>query len=135
MNRINPIHVGILLIVVLVFIMMKLSGAKDELVESKELYKETLQLSTELKGLNKIYNNKKEVKKLIEKVLKHNSLKSSNIEKKVTKSSIVISSQSMDRTALNLLMGKFLNGSYNIYSLNIKKLSDKKVSFKMEIKW
>lgn len=135
MNRINPIHIGILLIVVLVFIMMKLSGAKDELVESKELYKETLQLSTELKGLNKIYNNKKEVKKLIEKVLKHNSLKSSNIEKKATKSSIVISSQSMDRRAINLLMGKLLNGSYNIYSFNIKKLSDKKASFKMEIKW
>ena len=135
MNRVNPIHIAILLIVILGFFMMKLSSAKEELIEIKDLYQETLQLSTELKGLSEVYSDKNSVKKSLSKVLKHPSLSSLEIKQKVTKSSMVLSSESMSKTALNLLMGKLLNGSYNIYSLKIKRLSDKKASFKMEIKW
>ena len=135
MNRINPIHIAILLIVVLSFFVMNLSGAKEELSQTKEQYQETLQLSTQLKGLSQVYSNKKGTKKSLEKILKHPSLKSAGINKKVTKSSMSISSQSLSKKDLNLLMGKLLNGSYNIYSFKIKKLSDSKASFKMEIKW
>ena len=51
------------------------------------------------------------------------------------KSSMLISSTSMEKNALNTLMGKILNGAYNISSLKIKKLSENSVSFEMEIKW
>jgi len=135
MNRVNPIHIAILLIVVLGFFMMKLSSAKDELVEVKELYQETLQLSTQLKGLAQVYSSKNEAKKSLQKILKHPILNAVDIKKKVTKSSMTISSPSLNKKALNLLMGKLLNGSYNIYSFKIKRLSSDKASFKMEIKW
>lgn len=135
MNRVNPIHIAILLIVVLGFFMMKLGSAKDELSQTKELYQETLKLSVQLKGLSEVYSDKDGVKKSLDKVLKSPSLKSSDIKKKVTKSSMVLSCESIDKKALNLLMGKLLNGSYNIYSFKIKRLSEKKASFKMEIKW
>lgn len=135
MNRVNPIHIAILLVVVLGFFVMKLSSAKEELSQTKELYQETQQLSTQLKGLSEVYSDKNGVKKSLNKTLKHLSLKSSNIKKKVTFSSMIISSESMSKTALNLLMGKLLNGSYYIYSFKIKKLSDNRASFKMEIKW
>ena len=135
MNRINPIHIAILLIVVLGFFIMKLSSAQDELLDTKELYQETLQLSTQLKGLSKTYSDKRGATKLLEKTLRHPSLKSSEIKQKVTKSSMVISSESIRKKELNLLMSKLLNGSYNIYSFKIKRLSDNKASFRMEIKW
>ncbi len=135
MNRINPIHIAILLIVVLGFFVMKLSSAKDELSQTKELYQETLQLSTGLKGLKQTYSDKNGAKKSLNKILKHVSLKSADIKKKVTKSSMIISSESLSKNNLNLLMGKLLNGPYNINSVKIKKLSSNKASFKMEIKW
>ena len=135
MNRLNPIHIAILLIVVLGFFMMKLSSAKEELSQTKELYQETLQLSTQLKGLSDTYSNKNAAKKSLEKILRHSSLKSAEIKKKVTSSSMRLSSESMSKKELNLLMGKLLNGSYNINSLKIKKMSENSASFKVEIKW
>ncbi len=135
MNRINPIHIAVLLIVVLGFFVIKLGSAKEELWQAKKLYQETQQLSTQLKALREVYSNKNEVKKSLNKILKHKTLSSCNIKKKTTNSTVLISSDSMNKTALNLLMGKLLNGSYNIYSFKIKRLSSDKASFKMEIKW
>jgi len=135
MNRINPIHIAILLIAVLGFFMMKLSGANDELTKTKRLYQETQQLSIQLKGLRVAYSDKNRIKKSLAKILKHNSLRPYDIKKKTTNSSLLISAESINKTALNLLMGKLLNGSYNINSFKIKRLSDDKASFKMEIKW
>jgi len=115
---------------------MKLLGdAKEELQENKVLYQETLSLSTQLTGLSKVYGDKKTVIKSINRILKQSSLRSSGIKSKNSKTGIVITAQSIDKKALNSLMAKILNGSYNVYSCKIKKLSDKKSSFKMEIKW
>ncbi len=135
MNRINPIHIAILLIVVLGFFVMKLGSAKEELSQTKALYQETLQLSTQLKGLREVYSDKNGVKKSLAKILRHKSLSSYSIKKKTTNSGILISSDSINKIGLNLLVGKLLNGSYHIYSFKIKRLSDDKASFKMEIKW
>jgi len=135
MNRINPLHIGILLIVILAFFIFQLGEAKKELHETNILYKETLTLSTQLVGLREVYGDKNAIKKSINRILNQSSLKSANIVKKVTSTGLKISSESMDRGALNSLMGKMLNGSYNIASLKIKRLSDKTASLKMEIKW
>ena len=135
MNRINPIHIAILLIVVLGFFVVNLGSAKEALSQTKALYQETLQLSTQLKGLSDVYSDKNGVKKSLNKILKHKSLSSCDIKKKTTNSGMIISSANMNKTALNFLVGKLLNGSYNIYSFKIKRLSDDKASFKMEIKW
>ncbi len=135
MNRINPLHVGALLVVILIFVVLKLNGAKEELQDTKSSYEETLTIATELNGLSEIYSDKKDVKKSLTRILKQSSLKSANIDKKFGKSSVVISSESMDKTALNSLMGKILNGSYDVTALKIKRLSDIHVSLKMEIKW
>lgn len=135
MKSINPLHIIILLFVTLVFFKLELNKAEGELTQTKETYQKTLALTTSLKNLNDIYKDKKGVKRSIDIVLKQNSLKKANIKKSLGKSSITISSQSMDRTALNSLMSKVLNGSYNISSLKVKKLSSSKVSLNMEIKW
>lgn len=135
MNRINPIHIAVLLIVLLVFFAIKLNSVKSELLEAKEQYSETLELSTKLKGLNDTYSSKADVVKSLNRILKQSSFKLANIKKKIGKTSIVISSENMSKQALNSLMSKLLNGIYNISSLKIKKLSTKKASIKVEIKW
>jgi len=135
MNRINPIYLGGLLLVVLMLFIFKLSSAKDELSEVKESYKTTAKLSTELSGLKDVYSQKSKTQKALQRVLRLASLRSADLKQKTKKSGVVISSESMDINALNSFMGKMLNGAYNITSLKIKRLSDEKVSLNVEIKW
>lgn len=135
MNRVNPIHVGVLLVALLAFFGLQLSIAKEDLKNEQFLYQETLGLATQLQGLTVAYGDKNAVKKSIETLLNNSSLKSANIERKTTASGIVLASNGLDKTALNFLMSKVLNGSYNVASLEIKRIDDKRASLKMEIKW
>lgn len=135
MKTINPLHIIGLLFVVLVFFIVKLNEANSELFEAKKAYEETRSLSISLKKLKNVYLDKKSVKKSITTLLRQGSLKSAKITQTITPSSIKLSSQSMDKIALNSLMSKILNGSYNVYVFKIKRLSETRASFSMEIKW
>lgn len=135
MNRLNPLHVGAVLILLLLFFAFKLSGAKEELTLAKEEYKETSITINELSSLSSAYLGKEEVKKSLQRILSQPSLKSANIQQKLKSNSILLSASSVDKESLNSLMGKLLNGAYDIGSLNIKKLSEEKASFEVEIQW
>ena len=135
MNRINPIHIAILLVVVLLFSIVKLNAAKEELSSVKASYKETLQLATKINGLKRNYFDKVKVQSEIGRILRKPTLRRANIVKKVTNSGILLRSQSMDLKALNTLFGKVLNATFYISELKIKRLSKKNASFTMEIKW
>lgn len=135
MKTVNPLHILVLLIVLLVFILFKLNEAKDELLQSKETYLETLTIVTGLNTLSKYYLDKEHVKRSLGMILKQGSLKSAKIQQSIKGSTVTLSSQSMDRKALNFLLSKVLNSPYTIHTLQIKKLSDVKASFIMEIKW
>lgn len=135
MNQINPLHIGALLVVVIAFLFFTLSGMKTEMIEESELYEKSEKLAVELSSLKAVYANKKKTKRAIDRILSQSSLKSASLEVKHEKSSVRISSKGMDTKALNSLMGKVLNGSYNITELKIKKLSETKASLRMEIKW
>jgi len=125
MNRINPMHIAILLISILVILFVRLESKKDELSQIKQSYKESLKLSTELVQLKKVYRQKLRLP---------SSLSSLVVQKKI-KNGVAISSKKMQMKTLNSLMGKVLNGAYRITQLNIKRLNDTQVSFYMEIQW
>ena len=135
MNRMNPLYIVAFFVIILLFALLQLSNAKRELVSSKLTYKETLALSTKLVALRTTYSDKVKVKKSLNKILSQSSLRQANISKKITSSSVMISSESMQLNALNSLMSKVLKGSYQISKLSIKRLDDEKASFKMVIKW
>lgn len=135
MKTVNPLHIVTLLLVLFIFVTFELFKAKEELLIAKENFQETSVLTNKLKGLNKIYSDKEGVRRSIGIILKQHSLKSTNINQSIGKTSIIIRAESLDRVALNSLMSKILNGSYNIASLKIKKTSDTKASLDMEIKW
>jgi len=125
MNRINPLYLGGFLIVLLLFFSFKLSNAKADLAEAKESYKESLKLSTSLSELKKVYTKKPRL----------GAFKSASIVQTKTKSGVILDAKSIDIKELNSLMGKLLNGAYNIDALKIKKLSATKASLHLEIKW
>jgi len=135
MNRLNPLYVGALLALVLLFLAFKLGTIKSDLVEAKEEYAKTSQLAVGLNALKGAYADRKKLKASLRRILSLSAVRQANIIKDEKKSSVKLSSQSMDKKALNMLMGKLLNNSFNITSMKIKKLSRERVSFKMEMKW
>ncbi len=135
MNRVNPLYVGLLLVGILLFLLAQLNNSKSDLVEAKEEYKTTKSMVGELRSLKNVYGNKEKAKKALKRVLNLSSLRSADIKQSIGKKGMVFSSQSMDKKALDALMGKILNGSYNIERFKIKKIDAEKVSFEMEIKW
>jgi len=135
MSRLNPIHIAILLVVVLLFMMVQLNSAQKELAQEKLSYNKTKLLADKIKGLKSSYFDKTKVQKSLNRVLRQSILQTANITKKVTNSSMLLSSEAMNIRSLDFLMSKILNGTYNISELKIRRLSDEKASFKMEIKW
>ena len=135
MNRINPLYTIALLVTILIVGIFKLQNTRSELKELKKSYKETKTLSTELSMLKAQYKNSSKIKISLRNILKNPILKSSLLDYSFKKSSLFINSKSIDINALNFLMSKILNASYQINKLDIKKLDDKTASFKMEIKW
>ena len=136
MNRINPIYIIVFLILTFFILIYNLRSVNMELAEAKISYKETSQIASQIGGLSKVYSsNKQELNKSLDRVLKQASLKTANIKKKIGATSITLSSESMNKTAINSLMGKLLNGTYNIHTLNIKRLSDEQASLELEVKW
>ena len=135
MNRINPLYIALLLVGILLFLVVQLNGVKSDLNEVKEEYKTTKNMVSELRSLKNTYGNKEKVKKSLKRILNLSSLRSADIKQSSRKSGISFSSSSMDKKALDALMGKILNGAYNIEKFKVKKISDEKVSFEMEIKW
>jgi len=135
MNRLNPLYIVIFFVMILLFTLFQLSSAKKELGVSELAYKETLALSTKLSTLRKTYGDKMKVKKSLNRILSQSSLKEAKISKKVTSSSMIISSESIKLNELNSLMSKILNGSYQISKLSIKRLDNKNANLNMVIKW
>ena len=135
MNQINPLQIGALLVVLIAFLFFKLHGVKAELVEANASYKMSEKLAVEVSSLKSVYANKKKTKNAINRILAHGSLKTAALDVKRNKKSIKISSKSIETKALNSLMGKILNGSYNVTNLKIKRLSETKASLEMEIQW
>ncbi len=135
MNRINPIQIIALIVVLFLFFSFKLSDAKEELVEEKDSYKKTSQIAIKLDALKSTYKDKTKTLKKLNKILNYPLVKKAEVTKDVKSSKVVLEAESINKQSLNYLMGKLLNNTFNISSLNIKKLDEKTASIKVEIKW
>ena len=125
MNRINPLYIILLLILLFFVALFKLHSAKMQLLESEKSYKKSMQLTVELSGLKDAYSRR---------FILSPSVKNLVLQRKI-KNGLIISSKNIDINSLNILMGKVINGTYNITKLNITRLNDTQASIYMELKW
>ncbi|MCW9026713.1 MAG: hypothetical protein OQJ77_05300 [Thiovulaceae bacterium] len=135
MNRINPLYLGVLLVVILVLSVYSLNSAKKSLMESKESFKETQKIANELSSLKKAYANKKINERALKKVLAQAVLRDASIKAEYKNNVVKLNSDNMDKKALDFLIGKLLNSTYDIRKMKIKRLSEEKASLELEIKW
>lgn len=135
MNRINPLYIALLLFIMLAGLIFKLHNEKKELQKASQSYKETSLLATELRQLKINYADNEKKKASLQKILNLSALKDASLKSTQKSESVTISSQSMSIDALNLFVGKVLNGSYNIEELKIQELNSTRVTLHLEIKW
>ena len=135
MNRINPLYIALLLFIMLGGLIFKLHSEKKELKEASQSYKETSTLASELRELKANYGENEKKKASLQKILNLSALKDASLKSTQKSESVTISSQSMSIDALNLFVGKVLNGSYNIEELKIQELNSTRVTLHLEIKW
>jgi septal ring factor EnvC (AmiA/AmiB activator) len=119
----------------LVLSIYSLNSAKNSLRESKESFKSTQKIAYELSGLKKAYSEKKSKQRDMKRLLAQNVLKSATINADYKNSGVSISSKSINKNALDLLMSKLLNSTYDIRKMRIKRLNDEKAELDLEIKW
>jgi len=134
-NRINPLYIGALLVVLLILSIYLQNSAESELLEAKESYKQTQKIADELSGLKVAYANKRQSERSLKRLLSQSILKSAKLTASYKKSSADISSKSIDKKALDYLMGKLLNSTYDIRKMKIKRLSEQKATLELEIRW
>jgi len=135
MNRINPIYILAFLLVVFLILIYKLDNAKNNLEETQASFKSTENLAIKLSSLKNTYANKQNIKKSLQKILKHSSLKSANIVTKFRSTSLLITAKNIDKNSLNQLISKLINKSFIINKLKIRKINSSSAELSMEIKW
>lgn len=135
MNRINPIHIVILLTIVLSVVIYQLNLSKSELEENKESFKTTQAVATKLVSLKDVYADQTKIKQSLQRVLNDASIRSAEVDTKFKTTSLSINAHSIDLKTLNLLLSKLLNAAYIIDSMKVKRLSDTKADLQMEIRW
>lgn len=135
MNRINPLYIGAFLVLFLIFSIYLQISSQNELKEVKEGYKKTQKIAEELSSLKNAYASKKDSERSFKRIVSQSILKSASITAKYKKSSVTLSSSSIDKQALEFLMGKILNSSYDIRKMKIKRLSEQKATLELEIRW
>jgi len=135
LNRINPLHLIILLLVSILFLFFQLTKIQSDLHEEEEAYKHSEQIAKELVAYKKFYGDKQRIKKSLKMILAQGSLKKAKIQTKESSRGITIMSKSIDLYALNSLMSKLFNGAYPIKNLQIKRIDNKNASLRLEIQW
>ena len=133
MNHVNPLHIGGLLGVIILFLFFLLSSAKEEFKTAKEEFATSQDVAVALSGLKKVYANSTKTSRALDRILSQRSIKEAKLSIKKTKKIYKISAKSLQAKTVRALMGKLLNGSYKITQLKIKRLSESKASLDMEI--
>jgi hypothetical protein len=135
MNKLNPLHLIALVIVLILFTTLQLSQVHTQLNEQKETLKQTQKLAIEISALKNAYTDATKIKQSLQKILKHPSLKKAKFQITHTKNSTKISAASLSLKELETCSSKILNGVYNIKMLKIKKIDTNFASFEVEIAW
>jgi len=131
--KINPLYLGLLLIVALIFSVYQLGESKSQLHESKNALLKIEAMAEEIDALKRAWDTPKSTITALDRLLKAPQLKSANIQKTKKRALIVLRSKKANLKATNYFFVKLFNGAYILKKFNVERLDDESVSFSVEI--
>ena len=132
--KMNPLYIGILLIMALIFAIYRLNESKTELHDSKIALAKIENMANEIDALKRSWDAPKATKKALERLLKSPALKSANIQKVKKRGLVILKSKKANLKATNYFFVKLFNGAYALEKFEIKRLNEESVSFSVEIR-
>ena len=132
--KINPLYIGLLLVMALVFVIYQLDKSKSQLRTSKVALQKVEAMAEEIDALKRTWDAPKSTSKAIERLIKPPQLKSANIQRTKKRGKIVLSSKKANLKATNYFFVKLFNGAYILEKFEVKRLDEESVSFNVEIK-
>ena len=131
--KINPLYVGLLLIVALIFSVYQLGQSKAQLHESKNALVKVEAMAEEIDALKRAWDSPKSTTTALNRLLKAPQLKSANIQKTKKRGLITLKSKKANLKATNYFFVKLFNGAYILKKFDVERLDDESVSFSVEI--
>ena len=131
--KINPLYLGLLLIVALIFSVYQLNQSKTQLHESKNTLVKVEAMAEEIDALKRAWDAPKSMTTTLNRLLKAPQLKSANIQKTKKRDRIILKSKKANLKATNYFFVKLFNGAYILDKFDVERLDDEPVSFSVEI--
>ncbi len=131
--KINPLYIGLLLLVALIFSIYQLGQSKTELHKSKDALVKIESMAKEIDALKRAWDSPKSTITALNRLLKAPQLKSANVQKTKKRGLIVLKSKKANLKATNYFFVKLFNGAYILKTFNVQRLDDESVSFSVEI--
>jgi hypothetical protein len=135
MNRVNPLYIGALLVMVLGFTFVQLQQSKMRLETLEGEYAQSLETALTLRALREAYDTKQSEKKNLVQHVDTLIKRGAAIEKIEKKSSLSLKSDSLELKQLETLFSKILNANYKIDTLRLERINQESVRLQMEIQW
>lgn len=132
--KINPLYLGLLLVMGLIFSIYQLDKSKEQLHESKAALLKVEAMADEIDALKRAWASPKTTISAINRILKAPQLKSANIQKSKKRGHITLKSKKANLKATNYFFVKLFNGAFILEKFEVKRLDDESVSFSVEIR-
>ena len=132
MNRVNPLFILLLSVIIAVFSAYSASKKEREFEDLQQEYHAKEDLALKLKALKDAYAPKR-IREILR--LLHNSrVRQSGIRYEQKAKTLLINGKNVDVKVANMIVSKVLNGTYNLEKFSLGRAKDG-VNLEMEIVW
>ena len=133
MKQINPLYIILLLLMILAVVLFNLVHVKDELHEAQNHFDKTKAMVHDIVDLQQTWDNKKQTKNSIRRILKSSVLRKAGVIQKEKRGAITLHADSLNSKTASYLLSRLMNEPFVIKSMKIRRLSKEQASLDVEI--
>ena len=132
MNRLNPLYILLLTLILALFAAYSASKKQQELESLQSEYSIKKDIALHLHALKKAYSPKR--KRELLQLLHSSRFKKSGIKTEDKRERLLITGKNVDVKAANILLSRLFNNTYNLDKLSVTKAKNG-VDLKVEVVW
>lgn len=132
MNRLNPLYILLLTLILALFAAYSASKKQQELESLQSEYSIKKDIALHLHALKKAYSPKR--KRELLQLLHSSRFKKSGIKTEDKRERLLITGKNIDIKAANILLSRLFNNTYNLDKLSVTKAKNG-VDLKVEVVW
>lgn len=135
MNRVNPLHVTVLLLIIIVFLFTKILNIQSDIAKERQAFVKNQHIAKKLYAYKKLYVNNQQSRESLKKFFSQKSLKQTKLKLLYHDNTLGIITKSISLDSLNALISKILNTGYRIKLIEIEQIDETHAKVHMEIIW